>query len=172
MKNLKYVLLFCISLLGYVAYGSSCVLSTAGEAPKDAPVDLVSECGSSVDTFYVYSELIIDGSVDWRSYGAITLILQGNGTTGSAMLRFPNGPNILYLAENSVLILANGGILEGEPACSNADRLFIGSRSYARCSGGGNAEYLFSDLNSSGGSVRTAVEVSLDELCLGESFSM
>jgi hypothetical protein len=170
-KNLIILAIFIICWFNSAkTYATSCVLVNATEGPVTATVGMFSGC----DTVYVYGELIINGTIDLTGIGPITLIVDaGYRPVGdTAMLRFPNGPNHLRLATNSVLILANGGYLEGDPACSNADRIFIGSLSYARCSGGGNAEYLFSDLNTKGGSVRTRVEVSPNELCLGESFSM
>ncbi|MCC5923277.1 MAG: hypothetical protein JJT77_05800, partial [Crocinitomicaceae bacterium] len=173
--NLKnyFIALLTFSLFNSVAHAASCTLIDVGDSPQDAPQNWTTYCGTSnIDTLYVRAELIIDGEVDWRPFGAITLIVEGTGPFASAMLRFPNGPNRLYLAENSVLILANGGMLEGLPACSNADRIFIGTRPYARCSGVGNADYLFSELNSYGGSVRTVVNAAPVELCQGGSFSM
>jgi hypothetical protein len=173
--NWKSYFFLALTLIGFGnnTQAASCTLINVGESPKDAPANWTTYCGSSnIDTLYVRAELIIDGEVDWRPYGPITLIVEGTGPFASAMLRFPTGPNRLYLAENSVLILANGGMLEGEPACSNADRIFIGSHSYARCAGTGNAEYLFSDLNNYGGSVRTVVNASPLELCQGGAFSM
>jgi hypothetical protein len=144
---------------------TSCVLVNVGET-KNASYALFEECG---DTVYVYGELVVIGNIDLTDLPPITLIVDAHSPGDTAMIRFPTGTNNLRLPENSVLILANGGYLEGDPACSNTDRIFIGSLSYARCKGIGNAEYEFDDLNSRGGSIRTTITASPNELCLEES---
>jgi hypothetical protein len=144
---------------------TSCVLVNVGET-KNASYALFEACG---DTVYVYGELVVIGNIDLTDLPPITLIVDAHSPGDTAMIRFPTGTNNLRLPENSVLILANGGYLEGDPACSNTDRIFIGSLSYARCKGIGNAEYEFDDLNSRGGSIRTTITASPNELCLEES---
>jgi hypothetical protein len=82
-------------------------------------------------------------TVDWESYGAIELRVEGVG----AFLEFVGGNVNLRLAAGSTVVLANGGRFLEDPACPASERIFIGGALWATCNGGGGAPFSFPDLN-------------------------
>jgi hypothetical protein len=72
-----------------------------------------------------------------------------------AILKFTDNKGSLYLPENAgILINAPGGLaVPGGPGnCNNNVNIFIGTIQFAVCTGGG-ANFTFTDLNSSGGTL-------------------
>lgn len=116
----------------------------------------------------VNGTLVINRTLDLQNLGAINFIISGD----DAKIVVNSNNTSLSLADNSSLILNNGGFVELTTPCSNNRRIRIGDIEYAACNGGGNVIYLFSELNSTGGSTRALIESDKEEVEFGENFKL
>ncbi|WP_366187130.1 HYR domain-containing protein [Flavobacterium ovatum] len=63
----------------------------------------------------------------------------------------------LNLPSNAVITLENGGKFDGK--CTNNDEIFIGTKRYAACVGGGSTVYTFGEVALSGGNVNAEITI-------------
>ena len=145
--------------------GTTVTINNTNNSPSTHPFQGCSE-------ITINGTLLISRTLDLTHMGPLIIRVIGDGINNySALLDFSNNEQ-LFLAENSALILLNGGALGIDNPCSNSQRIFIGGYSLARCSGGGNAEYTFPMLNDLGGTVRVDLESDKEEICFGDEFTM
>ncbi|MCO4293400.1 hypothetical protein NF867_11035, partial [Solitalea sp. MAHUQ-68] len=118
---------------------------------------------------------ILDGdhiTLDVNVTKVFTALVIGPGSTGSSLLvdgdfslstslvtintggemKFSKNKSLTLPDPNAVLQL-NGGTLDEDANCSNNVAIFISTRKYAVCTGGGNADFTFADLNKGNGTI-------------------
>ncbi len=119
-------------------------------------------------TITVNGILQINADFNWTAFGPIIINVNGPG----ALLAFPGTNNSLHLASGSQVILSNGGLLDVAVPCSNTDKIFIGSsaQAFASCTGTGNSQYSFSQLNGYANSITATVSATPQTLCSSQSF--
>ncbi|MFB0903741.1 MAG: hypothetical protein QMB11_05120, partial [Nonlabens sp.] len=109
--------------------------------------------------------LTIDSGFDLSCLGAIQFIIRDRAT-----VQYGNGANDrLTLAEGSSIIVLAGGRIDGGSGCNSSDRIYIGTKLVATCSGNANTESSFSDIVSLGG---TGSVNSNSPVCVGNSINL
>ena len=90
--------------------------------------------------------LVMNQDIILNCLGAIQFIIRNN-----ANIDFSNGNYNLELAENSSIVIENGGNISAGSNCSASDLIMIGNVKVASCNGNGGALSDFPNLVTSGG---------------------
>ena len=90
--------------------------------------------------------IVMNRDLDLNCLGAIQFIIRNN-----ANIDFSNGNFNLELAENSSIVIENGGNISAGSNCSASDLIMIGNVKVASCNGNGGALSDFPNLVTNGG---------------------
>jgi hypothetical protein len=101
-----------------------------------------------------FAELVIgDGISGNLIVGADVVVKALNVTINAGSKMKFSGNNDITFPENTVIKLNSGGEIDDDGSCNNNVAIYIGTKKYAVCKGAGNAEYTFTDINSSSGTL-------------------
>jgi len=158
-------------LLGLGTASAQCVIATS--TTVNATTINPATCSGVIT---VNGTLEITSDVDWTGYGVLVVDVSGPG----ALMSFPDVQNTLYLSAGSSVLLGNGGLLDVSTPCTNTEKIYIGvafpapggAQAYASCAGGGNSDYIFSELNAYANSVSASATATPATVCIGEPFNL
>ena len=116
----------------------------------------------------IYGTLNIGVDFDLTHLGPIVINIIGpNGK-----LAITSNNVDFTLAQNSSIVISNGGEIVQTNPCTNNRRIVVGSIAYAACTGGGNVDYTFTELTLAGGSIRGEIDASSLYVCEEDNFSL
>ncbi|MEL1242144.1 HYR domain-containing protein [Flavobacterium flavipallidum] len=101
--------------------------------------------------------LIVNGTLNLNpSSSPNTITLETNTLDiNGGILNFNSNKIRLNLPSTAVITLENGGNFTG--SCTNNDEIYIGTKKYAACVGGGSSVYTFGEVVASGGNVNAEI---------------
>ena len=128
----------------------------------------------SSNTTYSFGNLYVYGELDLQSNFTLT-------TTSKLLI---DGGTVKWMSNNTTLTLtptnatvsvlnyngSNG--IQTSGSCTNNRAIQIGTVKYAACTGGGNSDYIFTDINNAGGSITSVPTASSTQICSGSSTTL
>ncbi|WP_278036070.1 HYR domain-containing protein [Flavobacterium nitratireducens] len=105
----------------------------------------------SMGNINIIGTLNLNPSSSPNTINLLTNTLNING----GVLNFNTNKIRLNLPSSAIITLENGGNFSG--SCTNNNEIFIGTKNYAACVGGGSNVYTFGEVAASGGNVNTEI---------------
>ncbi|WP_411768944.1 hypothetical protein, partial [Winogradskyella sp. A3E31] len=105
-----------------------------------------------------FGDLNIDGNVNLNIPGNPDVVNLNTTAINidAGNLNFTGVKVRMNLPSSSIITLDNGGTITAD-TCNNNNEIFIGTRRYATCAGGGSSTYTFGEVSASGGVINAEI---------------